>query len=558
MERRPDTIAARIGAAATIVALTFALAILMTWPLARNMSGLGRSTGGGDGLYSVWNVAWVAHALTTDPGHLFDANIFFPHRGTLAYSEANLVAGAVALPAWWLTRSAYAAHNFALLAGFATALVGMWLLARRLTGHSGAAGVAACLYAFCPYLFAHTPHIQLLMAGGIPAAMLMVHRVADLPSPRRGAALGVMLAVQALGCAYYGIFAGLMVGYAVLFFAVSRKLWRVRDYWIAVTIGAAVSVAIVTPFFLPYLTIQEQGFRRTIEDSIRYSANAQSYLASPAHAHTWMLGVTSGWTRWVDALFPGFLAIALGIAGLVAAWRAPGDDGAAGRTRETAGLYGSLGALAFWASFGPAAGLYAVLFRLPLFSFLRAPARLGLIVAFALAVLAAVAIARVVRRWPARRGHMLAGGLAFAALVELNVLPFPWERAQPIPPVYAHLAGMPRGPVAEFPFYGGRVAYHLHTQYMLFSTAHWMPLVNGYSDHIPADFRAAATVLDSFPSRDTFGVLRRLRVRYIAIHWDMFGPRADEVRQRLQPFTPYLRAIGADSTMSLYEIVEFP
>ena len=186
MERRPVTIAARLGAAFAIVALAFALAVVMTWPLARNMGGLGRSTGGGDGLYSVWNVAWVAHALTTDPGHLFDANIFFPHRGALAYSEANLVAGAVALPAWWLTHSSYAAHNLALLTGFATALVGMWLLARRLTGHAGAAGVAACLYAFCPFLFAHTPHIQLLMAGGIPAAMLMMHRVADAPSPRRG------------------------------------------------------------------------------------------------------------------------------------------------------------------------------------------------------------------------------------------------------------------------------------------------------------------------------------------------------------------------------------
>src|SRR3989304_1136802 len=160
MERRPVTIAARLGAASAIVALAFALAVVMTWPLAGNMGGLGRSTGGGDGLYSVWNVAWVAHALTTDPGHLFDANIFFPHRGALAYSEANLVAGAVALPAWWLTHSAYAAHNLALLTGFATALVGMWLLARRLTGHAGAAGVTAWPSPPFPLPFSAAPPIR--------------------------------------------------------------------------------------------------------------------------------------------------------------------------------------------------------------------------------------------------------------------------------------------------------------------------------------------------------------------------------------------------------------
>ena len=32
----------------------------------------------------------------------------------------------------------------------------------------------------------HTAHIQLLMAGGIPLALLMLHRLADAPSPRRG------------------------------------------------------------------------------------------------------------------------------------------------------------------------------------------------------------------------------------------------------------------------------------------------------------------------------------------------------------------------------------
>src|SRR5512132_4444343 len=99
MERGPDTIAARARAAAAIVACALALTTVMTWPLASDLSGHGRSTGGGDGLYSVWNVAWVAHALTTDPVHLFDANIFAPHRRALAYSEANLVAGVIAIPA---------------------------------------------------------------------------------------------------------------------------------------------------------------------------------------------------------------------------------------------------------------------------------------------------------------------------------------------------------------------------------------------------------------------------------------------------------------------------
>jgi hypothetical protein len=148
--------------------------------------------------------------------------------------------------------------------------------------------------------------------------------------------------------------------------------------------------------------------------------------------------------------------------------------------------------------------------------------------------------------------------LAVAALAELNVLPFPWERALPVSPGYGLLARMPRAPMAEFPFYGERVAFPLHAQYMVLSAAHWMPLVNGYSDHIPRDFREAAAVLDSFPSNDTFAILQRRRVRYIGVHWDMYGPRAAEIRTRLQLFTRHLRPLAADPTMSLFEIVSFP
>ena len=77
---------------------------------------------------------------------------------------------------------------------------------------------------------------------------------------------------------------------------------------------------------------------------------------------------------------------------------------------------------------------------------------------------------------------------------------------------------MPRGPVAEFPFFDRRIDFHMHTRYMLNSTAHWQPLLNGYSDHIPADFRELAPVLATFPSQDSFNAMRERRVRYVTIN----------------------------------------
>ena len=560
MGRRPDTIAAGTLRAAAVCAAALAAAVVMTWPLASGLGRLGRTTTM-DGLYSIWNIAWVARTIVSDPVHLLDANIFFPHRDALAFSEANILGGVVAVPAWWLTRNPYAAHNTALLFAFCSTLIGTWLLARRLCGNSLAAVASAVLFAFCPYFFSHSAHIQLLMAGGMPLAMLALHRLVDAPSPRRGLELGVTLWAQALACAYYGIFAALMVGYGVIFLATTRQLWRVRRFWTAVVLAAVTSVLGVLPILFPYLSMQrDEGFSRTLDDAVRYSATPASYLASPAHAHQWILAIARslGW-RTGEVLFPGMLVIVLAAAGAALAVRRTQPPGSStDSSRESALLYGSLGALAFWASFGPAAGLYSALFHaIPLFTFLRAPSRFGVVVSLALAILAAFAVRRLLEIVP-KRAAWAAVGLAVAGLVELNALPFPWERALSVPSGYAVLARMPKAPLAEFPFYGERVAFPLHAQYMVLSAAHWMPLVNGYSDHIPRDFREAAVVLDSFPSNDAFIVLKRYRVRYIGVHWDMFGPRADEIRTRLEPFARHLRPLAADANMSLFEIVSFP
>ncbi|HEU4993393.1 MAG TPA: hypothetical protein VFT29_01165, partial [Gemmatimonadaceae bacterium] len=321
MEARPDTIAARARGAAIACGLALVLAVLMTWPLASGLGRLGRTTNM-DGLYGIWNVGWVSRTIVTDPGSLFDANIFYPHRSTLAYSEANIVAGVIGVPAWLLTGNAYAAHNSALLFAFASTFLGMWVLARYLSGRTDTAAAAAILFAFCPYFYSHSAHVQLLMAGGIPLSMLALHRLADAPSLQRGAALGAALAAQALACAYYGIFAGLMVGYGVLFFALRRGLWRATAFWIAIGIAVVVAGVIVFPFLLPYLELQEGGFVRSLDDARRYSATWQSYLASPAHLHRPILGLARqlGW-RMGEVLFPGVLAIMLGIIGIAMCWR---------------------------------------------------------------------------------------------------------------------------------------------------------------------------------------------------------------------------------------------
>ena len=547
----------------------------MTWPLATGLGHLGRTRGtDADGQFSIWNVAWVARTLVADPLHVFDANIFYPHKTTLAYSEGQPAAGR---------------HRHSRLLGLAQSLAHAergparrvrlrvrlcaYLLLRYLTGDRRAAAAGAIVYAFCPYVMSHLSHIQLLFTGGIPLSLLMLHRLVDEVSFRlkaeatggrtsafrrkilcRGVALGLALAAQALSCAYYGIFAGLMVGYGALVLASTRRLWKSAAYWTAIATGAATSMLLVLPFFIPFLRVQkESGFARSVEDTARWAAGSRDYFMSATHAHAWLLAYVRSFGPWSgEVLFPGFLALGLGTAGCIVAARRGGRD------RETALLYGTLAILAFWSSFGPAAGLYRVLYYLPAFSFLRAPSRLGLVVVLCLAVFASIALRHLFAALASWRRALAAAIAVVLAIADVAVFPIGWARAPTLPPPYAVLAQSPRAPLAEFPFYGERIAFPLHAQYMLFSTRHWMPLVNGYSDVIPADFREAAAVLDGFPSNDAFTVLARHRVRYIAIHWDMYVDRKDEIRRRLEPYAGNLRILAEDPRMTLYEVVKYP
>ena len=76
-------------------------------------------------------MTWVARTLVADPLHLFDANIFHPHRNALAYSEANLSPASAGAPVWWMTKNPYTTLNVVILLAFASAYLCMWLLVRH-------------------------------------------------------------------------------------------------------------------------------------------------------------------------------------------------------------------------------------------------------------------------------------------------------------------------------------------------------------------------------------------------------------------------------------------
>lgn len=527
-----------------VCALGTVLAAALTHPFASQMNRVGRFENS-DGQFSIWNVSWVARTIVVEPSKLFDANIFYPHQKALTFSEHNLAAGIMAVPIYWATRNPYLSLNFVFLAAMVLSLAGGYYLVRYLTHDRRAAVLAGVCFAFCPYIFGRTSHIQLLLTAGIPFSLLAFHRMADRPTVLRGAVLGVVVAAQATASGYYAILTVLLVAFATAIVAGTRRLWTDASYWRAVAAASVVTLACVVPLFVPYLQLQrDTGFERPLHEAATYSADWRAYLASSAVGHRWMLGLIE---TWKEVLFPGFVATLGGIAGVWAGWRG------GGRLRETAILYGSLAIVAGWASLGPDAGLYTALYHsVPVLTWLRAPARFGIAVALGLSVLAGLAISQWLPR--VRRANAIAAIVIAVTAAELTT-PLRFREIAPFASAYEVLATLPPGPVIELPFPSREADFHGHAKYMLRSTTHWMPLINGYSDYIPPDFAVRASALRGFPSREAFRVLAAAPPRYAVFH-PRWYQNQDLLNERLKEFASCLKPIHTNGNAHLYEVLE--
>lgn len=539
------------------------LAVLMTWPM---MSAPGQLTrmDTHDGKFSVWNVAWVAHAFLTDPAGVFNANIFHPHQGTLAYSEANLVAGAAAVPVYALTGNPIAAHNIVVYVALVLAFVLTWQLVYRLTGSVLAGYPPAAAFAFSAYVSAHTAHVQLLLVFVVPMVLIVWHRFAEDPSLRRAAALGVTLTVAVLACAYYGIMMGLAVGFAALWFAVGHP--EPRKYWTGLAAAMVVAAVTVAPVAVPYATLRDQGVRSSlnVDEARSYSADHRTYMRGHSSPFAQLLpadqrrALDTYIGRTGEVLFPGLVLLALAAAGIAtlrtshAPRRTPHPA-----PRTTAVFYVVLTLVAVWASLGPSAGLYTWLADVvPFMSFLRAPARFGVLALFGLAVLAGWGMTAVARDG---RRAMVVTILALGLVVVETRVAWPLRLVPPVPDAYRVLAGMPRAGtvVLHFPYRSGE--WFPHVEHMFWSMWHWQPLVNGYSDYIPQDVIDIAVPVNSFPSVEAFGILKARDVRYVVIDWRTYNDAASAImRARFPPFQQYLRPLVTTGDVFLYEIVEWP
>jgi hypothetical protein len=519
------------------LALFAGLAVLHTWPLATAPASLSRNNND-DTILNEWTIAWVAHQAVTDPTHLFDANIFYPDRRTLAYSEHLLVPAAMGAPLFWAGASPVLVYNLLLLAGFTLTGWTTWYVVSRWTGDRAAGVMSGVLVAFNAHTLTRLPHLQAQHAEFLPLALLSFDALLTRPRVRHALHLACWFALQALVSFYLLVFTttALVAGFLV----------RPEDWWGAqarrvlplLAIAGALAVAAVLPSLWPY---KQLGLVRSLNEVAIYSAHWRDYLATPSRVHY------SLWSaRWFGgtALFPGF-------AGLALAAVAVGTGVALEDRRARMALAFGVAGIAL--SFGPAMPGYAVLYTwVPLLAGIRGAARFGYLAIVGSALLAGFGLAALRARWRETRWRPIAT-IAVIALANLESLAAPvgYVAPEPISPLHDRLPT--NAIVVEFPFYPPDRIFH-NAQYLLESTRHWRPMLNGYSGIVPASYVEHYRELRGFPDARAIDALRAAGVTHVFVHTEDMrrwsGPAAVDALGH----TAELRLVGADARVGLYTV----
>jgi hypothetical protein len=466
---------------------------IVTRPL---VAQLGSSLPGdyGDPVFVSWVMGWVNdHVGRLNFDGFWTANIFFPERGTLAFSEHFVAQALMVLPVHWISGNVILAYNVAFFLTFVLTGLGAFLLARALTGSDAAGSVAAFVAAFNEYrLVYEVAHLHTLSIHWFLFALYALHRY--FQSDRRRALAGavVSLVLLNLSSVYYMAYCAPFVVFFSLVEMLRTGRWRSLRVWLELWAAAALGLVLTLPFLLPYMDVQQRlGVRRALDEVILYSARLDHYRAAlPAMS----------------------AAVVAAVVGVVAAVfdRARRWTMAATLLMLVMALWLSLGpvirygdATLGWPS--PYAWLHSYV---PGYDALRVPARFASLFFVFLALLAAFGIGAIERRWR-RTGQLIACVVILLFLqpavprrITINApltsaglaTPPPaylTPRAQ-LPAIYGAVESLRPGAIlVELPF--GDPWYDL--RYMFFSATHHRRLLNGYSGIFPPSFLARQRVL---------------------------------------------------------------
>ena len=429
------------------------------------------------------------------------------------------------------------------------------LLVYEWTGDRAAGLLAGSMFAFNTHTLTRIAHLQGIHAWGLPLTLLAADRLVVHARLRDAVWLAIWMAAMAYTSGYLVVFGAIIVAVVVVA--------RVPDWWRSArrvvplfAVATILASAAILPIYLPYRRLGEtMGMRRPLEAVSEFSATVTGYLATAGRIHF------SLWSQRflgnsVDLFFPGVVVLVLSALAIVWAFarrsRAPVAtlDGPprfvidSALTRRRIVMLIAMAVFGFVLSLGLQTPVYGWVYHaFPPMQGLRAAARFGNLFLLGLAALSGIGLAALRGRLQPRRAAIVAVSLVALANLESLRAPVGYTRFEGIPPIYKVLAQeQGRVVLVEVPFWPPQGAFE-HGEYLLNSTAHWRPMLNGYSGYLPQSYRRNAQLFWFFPQEHAIQAMRRAGATHVMIHPKGFGHEAEEM-WRVVAASPYLERIA--------------
>ncbi|PZS03080.1 MAG: hypothetical protein DLM69_03300, partial [Candidatus Chloroheliales bacterium] len=154
------------------------ISLLLTWPLLLHFGDA--LPAGGDAWQNVWNLWWLRKAIESGQWPFHTGYKYYPYGVNLYFDTMVPLAGLLGTPLQWLGLNLLSTYNVMVLLSFVLAALGMYLLARYLTGDALASFIAGFIFGFCPYHFAHLyGHLNLMWMQWLPYYILFLLKAVD-------------------------------------------------------------------------------------------------------------------------------------------------------------------------------------------------------------------------------------------------------------------------------------------------------------------------------------------------------------------------------------------
>lgn len=296
-----------------IVLIFCLLTAVMTWPYVTRLRDA--VVDPGDPYLIAWILWWDFHQTFTDPLNLFHANIFYPYRYTLAFSEHSYGISMLFFPLYALGLRPLTVHAVAMFFGFVTSGYGAFRLGRTLTGSRGVAWVAGIIFAFVPYRFHLMSQVAYLFSPWIPLLFEALVLFARVRSRKRATWLGIAFFMSGLTTISWFTLSLVPFALSAALLLTRYRIWRDRAFWRlgAVALGAAALA--LAPFMLPYYIVSKTyGFTRSVEELKNSSAWPIHWFSVELRNKFWSSFGSNLHEGWKFKLFPGLLPILLSLA----------------------------------------------------------------------------------------------------------------------------------------------------------------------------------------------------------------------------------------------------